>query len=103
MSSISHRGFVHLVLDVSTDSIAVAVLSPDRDAAEVDKIFHDSDSVRRLVKRLGKPKGICACYEAGPTGYDLQRLLTFPGRALRRGGPVPHPEGFGRSGQEPKA
>ena len=74
MSSIAHRGFVHLGMDVAKDSIAVAVLSPDRDTAEVDKIFHDTDSVRRLIKRLGKPKGIWACYEAGPTGYDLQRL-----------------------------
>ena len=66
-------------MDVAKDSIAVAVLSPDRDVAEVDKIFHDTDSVRRLIKRLGKPKGIWACYEAGPTGYDLQRLLTSMG------------------------
>ena len=79
MSSIAHRGFVHLGMDVSKDSIALAVLSPDRDTAEVDRIFHDADSVRRLVKRLGKPKGIWACYEAGPTGYDLQRLLTSMG------------------------
>ncbi len=57
----------------------MAVLSPDRDTAEVDKIFHDTDSVRRLIKRLGKPKEIWACYEAGPTGYDLQRLLTSMG------------------------
>ncbi len=64
MSSIAHRGFVHLGMDVSKDSISVAVLSPDRDTAEVDKIFHDTDSVRRLIKRLGKPKGIWACYEA---------------------------------------
>ena len=79
MSSIAHRGFVHLGMDVSKDSISVAVLSPDRDTSEVDKIFHDADSVRRLVKRLGKPKEIWACYEAGPTGYDLQRLLTAMG------------------------
>ena len=79
MSSIAHRGFVHLGMDVSKNSIAVAVLPPDRDVAEVDKIFHDSDSVRRLVKRIGRPKGIWACYEAGPTGYDLQRQLTSMG------------------------
>jgi transposase len=66
-------------MDVSKDSVAVAVLSPDRDTAEVDRIFHDSDSVRRLVKGLGKPKGIWACDEAGPTGYDLQRLLSSLG------------------------
>ena len=75
MSSIAHRGFVHLGTDVSKNSIAVAVLPTDRDVAEVDKIFHDADSARRLVKRIGRPKRILACYEAGPTGYDLQRLL----------------------------
>ncbi len=79
MSSIAHREFVHLGMDVSKNSIAVAVLSPDRDTAEVDKIFHDADSVRRLVKRIGRPKGIWACYEAGPTGCDLQRQLTSMG------------------------
>jgi len=76
VSSIAHRGFVHLGMDVAKDSIAVAVLPPDRDVAEVDKIFHDADSVRRLVKRLGRPTGVWACYEAGPTGYELQRQLT---------------------------
>ena len=60
MSSIAHRGFVHVGMDVSKDAIAVAVLSPDRDTAEVDKIFHDADSVRRLVKRLGESKEILA-------------------------------------------
>ena len=79
MSSIAHRDFVHLGMDVSKNAIAVAVLPPDRDRAEVDKIFHDADSVRRLIKRLGPPKRIWACYEAGPTGYDLQRLLNSMG------------------------
>ena len=31
--------------------------------------------MRRLVKRMGSPAGLWACYEAGPTGYDLYRLL----------------------------
>ena len=72
MSSIAHRGFVHLGMDVSKDAIAVAVLSPDRDAAEVDKIFHDTDSVRRLIKRLGKPKGIWA----GPATRRARPAMT---------------------------
>ena len=59
--------------------IAVAVLPPDRDVAEVSKVFHDPDSVRRLIKRIGRPKGIWAWYEAGPTGYDLQRQLLSMG------------------------
>ena len=76
MSSVAYRGLVHVGMDVSKDSIVVAVLPPDRDVAEVDKIFNDEESVRRLVKRLGRPSGLWACYEAGPTGYDLHRLLT---------------------------
>lgn len=38
MSSVAHRGYVHVGMDVSKDAIAVAVLPPDRDVAEVDKI-----------------------------------------------------------------
>jgi hypothetical protein len=60
VSSVAHRGLVHVGMDVSKDSIVVAVLSPDRDAAEVDKIFNDEESVRRLVKRLGRPSGLWA-------------------------------------------
>jgi len=49
---VSHQGFTHLGLDVSKDSISVAVLDPDRDRAPVQKIFHDEVSVRRLVGRF---------------------------------------------------
>jgi transposase len=76
MTSLAHRGFVHLGMDVSKDSIAVAILDPDRDVAVTEKIPSDPESVRRLIKRMGRPSGIWACYEAGPTGYDLYRLLT---------------------------
>lgn len=76
MTSLAHRGFVHLGMDVSKDSISVAILHPDRDVAVTDKISSDTESVRRLIKRVGRPSGIWACYEAGPTGYDLYRLLT---------------------------
>lgn len=79
MSSVAHRGYVHVGMDVSKDAIAVAVLPPDRDVAEIDKIFHDEQSVRRLIKRLGRPSGLWACYEAGPTGYELHRLLKSMG------------------------
>jgi len=66
-------------MDVSRDSISVTVLHPDRDTAELDKISADEPSVRRLFKRLGRPSGLWACYEAGPTGYDLYRVLTSMG------------------------
>ena len=31
--------------------------------------------MRRLVGRLGNPRLLRACYEAGPTGYELARML----------------------------
>lgn len=73
--SLSHRGVIHVGLDVSKDWIAVGVLRPEDRVADVEKIAHDEESVRRLVTRLGSPAKLWACYEAGPTGYELHRLL----------------------------
>jgi transposase len=73
--SVAHLGPTHLGLDVHKDTISVAILAPDRDGPEVDRIPHDEPSVRRLVGRLGDPRRLRACYEAGPTGYELARLL----------------------------
>ena len=53
----------------------VAVLEPDLDRAPVQRIFHDEDSVRRLIGRFEDRSMLWACYEAGPTGYELYRLL----------------------------
>jgi len=44
-------------------------------AGDVEKIFHDEYSVRRLIGRFPDPGRLSVCYEAGPTGYDLHRLL----------------------------
>ena len=41
----------------------------------VDKISADPESVQRLVGRFEDPKRVWACYEAGPTGYELARLF----------------------------
>lgn len=79
MTSVPRGGLVHLGMDVSKDSISVGILRPEEEIPVVEKVFHDEESVRRLVKRLGRPEGLTACYEAGPTGYELHRLL----RSLR--------------------
>jgi transposase len=60
---------------VHRDTISVAVLRPHHDAAEVERIAHDEPSVRRLVTRFPEPRRLRACSEAGPTGYELARLL----------------------------
>src|SRR5829696_10552777 len=77
--SVSHLGQIHLGLDVHKDTISMAILAPDRDGPDVERIPHDEASVRRLVGRLGDPRWLRACYEAGPTGYELARLLAGMG------------------------
>jgi hypothetical protein len=83
VASVSHLAPIHLGLDVHRDTISVEILLPDRQVPEVDRIPHDEPSVRRLVGRLGDPRRLRACYEAGPTGYDLARLLCRLGSAAR--------------------
>jgi len=68
-------GLTYLGLDVHRDTISVAVLRPRRDAAEVDRIANDEPSVRRLLAQFPDRRRLRACYEAGPTGYELARLL----------------------------
>lgn len=80
MSSVtSDHGVVHLGLDVHKNSISVGVLEPASETAVVDRIPSDQDAVRRLVGRFADPRRVRACYEAGPTGYELARLLSSLG------------------------
>ena len=83
MPSVSHLGPTHLGLDVHKDTISVAILAPDRDGPDVERIAHDEASVRRLVGRFPNPRMLRACYQAGPTGYELARLLHSMGLAAR--------------------
>jgi len=81
LNSLSRFDCVHLGMDVSKHWIVVGVLEPDAGEAVVDKIAHDEPSVRRLIGRFPDRARLRACYEAGPTGYDLHRLLTAMGVA----------------------
>jgi len=65
---IFHPDTVYLGLDVYKDSISAAMLNPGHETPDCEKIFHDGESVRRLVGRLPEPRLVRACYEAGPTG-----------------------------------
>ena len=67
-------------LDVAKDAIAVGVLDgSSQSAPRLEKVAHDEVSIRRLVSRLGEPARLRMCYEAGPTGYELHRLLRSMG------------------------
>jgi transposase len=74
-----HPDTIHLGLDVHKDSISAGILNPGHETPDVEKIFHDEESVRRLIGRFPDPRLVRACYEAGPTGYDLARLLVSMG------------------------
>ena len=75
MASVAHLAPIHLGLDVHRDTISVGILAPGREVPVVERIAHDEASIRRLVGRLGDPRRLRACDEAGPTGYELARLL----------------------------
>ena len=81
MPSFADPETIFLGLDVHRDSISVGVLHPGDRVPLTEKISADDDSVRRLVKRFDDPRLLKACYEAGPTGYDLCRLLRQMGVA----------------------
>src|SRR3954469_19293208 len=73
---------VYVGLDTSKLKIAVALAAAGRDG-EV-RFFGDIDStpeaVERLVCKLAKRhQRLCFAYEAGPTGYGLQRQITTLG------------------------
>jgi transposase len=54
-------------------------LRPGESVPDVEKITNDEVSVRRLVARLSGGTRLRACYEAGPTGFGLHRLLVSLG------------------------
>src|SRR5208283_5870693 len=65
-----------LGLDVHAETIAVAVAEPDGEVRSLGTIANREESIRKLVKKLGPPEHLRACYEAGPTGYVLYWQLT---------------------------
>jgi transposase len=58
-------------LDVHAETIAVAIAEPDGEVRSLGTIANRTESVRKLVKKLGSVEQLRACYEAGPTGYVL--------------------------------
>ena len=66
-------------LDVHADTIAVAVAEPGGTVRSVGVIPNRPESIRKLVKQLGSPERVRACYEAGPTGYVIYWQLTALG------------------------
>ena len=66
-------------LDVHAETIAVAVADPGGDVRSLGVIPNRSETIRKLVKKLGPAKELRVCYEAGPTGYAVYWQLTALG------------------------
>lgn len=76
------RTKIHVGLDVHKDSITVAAAEPGRDKARlVGKVVHDVPKLLKVLSKLGTVDGLHIVYEAGPTGYGLQRALAARGYA----------------------
>ena len=56
-------------------SIVAATLPPSGGQPELHRIETTERAIRRFIDRLGGPQGLAVCYEAGPGGFDLLRLL----------------------------
>jgi transposase len=70
-----------MALDVHKLSIVAATLPPAGGEPEAHRIESTERAIRRFLDRLGDPQGLAVCYEAGPGGFDLLRLLSSAGVA----------------------
>jgi len=70
-----------VAIDQHKHSIVAATLPPSGGQPEVCRIETTERAIRRFIDRLGGPEGVAVCYEAGPGGFDLLRLLTRLGVA----------------------
>lgn len=73
---------IHVGLDVHKDSISVGAAEPGRSGGRlVAKTAHDLNKLTKVLMRVGRPEQLHLVYEAGPTGYGLQRALSAAGYA----------------------
>lgn len=76
------NAITYVGLDVHQEEISVAVLEGGSRRPTEFRVGGDGRGVRKLVRRLGELGGkgqVESAYEAGPTGYALQRRLEAEG------------------------
>ncbi len=71
-----HEHITHVAMDDSKRTIVMGILHPGTKEPEVRFIPNEPRHVRRCFERLRREGQVVACYEAGPSGYDLYRQLT---------------------------
>ena len=70
-----------VAIDQHKLSLVAGILPASGGTPEVTRLENTERAIRRFVEKLGGPAGLAVCYEAGPGGYDLQRLLSRIGVA----------------------
>jgi transposase len=71
-----HQQVRYIGLDVHRASVAVAIAEESGAPSSYGNVPHDPSAIRTLMTRLGDPDvQLRVAYEAGPTGYALQRQL----------------------------
>src|SRR5579872_7131572 len=69
-------------LDVHKETIVMAVAESNTSPAEVlTEVAYDVGIVLKQLRKLGPLSSLQVCYEAGPTGFSLQRHLAAAGVA----------------------
>jgi transposase len=71
---------LHVGLDVHKDTIVVGIAEPGRTPARlVASVAHDKSKLVKVLAKLGGAQALHVVYEAGPTGFGLQRALQAQG------------------------
>jgi transposase len=70
---------VHVAFDSSKNMLVAGILRAGEETPTIERVFNDEPSIRRFVKAFPEPGKLRTCYEAGPCGYELQRLLVSLG------------------------
>src|SRR5260221_390182 len=98
----SAAGAIHLGMDTSENTIVVGVLMSGEEVPVIDRVWNEEGSVRHLIGRLGDQAALRACYEAGPCGVELHRLLATLGGACGVVAPALIPRRAGGRGKTGK-
>ena len=67
---------IHVGLDAHKDSISIAAAEPGRVPRRlIGKVTHDVSKLLKVLAKVGNADQLHIVYEAGPTGFGLQRAL----------------------------
>ena len=70
-----------VAIDQHKLSLVAATMPASGGTLEVVRLENTERAVRRSIEKLGGRQGLAVCYEAGPGGYQRQRLLSTLGVA----------------------